>query len=186
VANIVVDDVLNYDNRMFRSPEQSTWPTIRRHGLSTKWRRCGAISVTAIAAVDHRVLLEVSHMKNQIAALLLVVGCASSGANRLYQSSFLAVLTVTNQRTEDETIYVMHAGYKGRRLGQVNGLASATFELTPADAANASDVQFLAMASLSGATEVSQSVTAERGARYKWELAAGRGHQFLSFRLMPK
>ena len=170
---------------MFRSPERSAWPTIRRHALSTKWRHCGAVSVIAVAAVDHRVL-EVTHMKNQIAALLLVVGCASSGANRLYQSSFLGVLTVTNQRTEDETIYVMHAGYKGRRLGQVNGLASATFELTPADAANASDVQFLATASLSGATEVSQSVTAERGARYEWELAPGRGHQFLSFRFMPK
>jgi len=139
--------LLNYDNRMFRSPERSACPTIRRHALSTKWRHCGAVSVIAVAAVDHRVL-EVTDMKNQIAALLLVVGCASSGANRLYQSSFLAVLTVTNQRTEDETIYVMHADYKGRRLGQVNGLASATFELTPADAANASDVQFLATASL--------------------------------------
>ena len=118
--------------------------------------------------------------------LLFVVGCAAAGVNRPDESAVASVLTVTNQRTEDETIYVMHAGYKGRRLGQVNGLASATFELTPADAANASDVQFLATASLSGATEVSQSVTAERGARYEWELAPGRGHQFLSFRFMPR
>ena len=115
-----------------------------------------------------------------------VVGCASAGVNRPDESAVASVLTVTNQRTEDVTIYVIHGGDKGRRLGQVNGLASATFELTPADAANASDVQFLETASLSGATEVSQSVTAERGTRYEWELAPGRGHQFLSFRFMPR
>jgi len=121
-------------------------------------------------------------MKNSIAALLVVVACASSGANRAARCRFIAVLNVTNERTEDETIYVTHDGYKGRRLGLVNGLESATFELTPSDASNLSNLQFLATASLSGATELSESITAERGARYDWRLAAGHGQQFLSFR----
>ena len=125
-------------------------------------------------------------MKTLILSCLFVVGCASAGVNRPDESAVASVLTVTNQRTEDVTIYVIHGGDKGRRLGQVNSLASAAFVLTAFDTPTASDVQFLATASLSGATELSQSVTAERGTRYEWELAPGRGHQFLSFRFMPK
>ena len=128
----------------------------------------------------------VSPMKALILSCLFVVGCASAGVNRPDESAVASVLTVTNQRTEDVTIYVIHGGEQGRRLGQVNSLASSIFVLTAFDTPTASDVQFLATASLSGATELSQSVTAERGTRYEWELAPGRGHQFLSFRFMPR
>jgi hypothetical protein len=120
-------------------------------------------------------------MRILLASALLVAGCASSGANLPYESSRVAVLTVNNERTEDATIYVMHGGSKGRRLGQVNSFESAKYVLTADDAPRAGDVQFLARLTVSGAMEVSDAITAERGASYEWKLGPGRGHQFLSF-----
>ena len=125
-------------------------------------------------------------MKTLILSCLFVVGCASAGVNRPDESAVASVLTVTNQRTEDVTIYVIHGGDKGRRLGQVNSLASAAFVLTAFDTPTASDVQFLARVAGTGATELSDAIVAARGASYDWRLGPARGHQFLSFRFMPK
>ena len=93
-----------------------------------------------------------------------------------------AMLTVTNQRAEDASIYVMHAGIRGRRLGQVQSFGRATFYLTTSDVPIASDVQFVAKTILTGTVEVSDAVGAQRGATYDWKLGPGRDFEFLSLR----
>ena len=121
-------------------------------------------------------------MKTRFAALLLLAGCASSGARPSDEQSVASVLTVTNQRGEDASIYIMHAGVRGRRLGQVTSFSSATFYLTGSDAPTASDVQFLAKAIVTGAVDVSDPIGAERGVTYDWKLGPGRHADFLSLR----
>jgi hypothetical protein len=117
-------------------------------------------------------------MKLSIILLLVLTACASSGRYVSNEQPPVSILTVENQRAEELTIYVMHAGYKGRRLGQVTGLASATFVLSEWDAPPAADVQFLAMAFGSGASELSDPIVATRGASYQWKLNPGHGQQF--------
>ena len=121
-------------------------------------------------------------MKTRFAALLLLAGCASSGARPSDEQPVASALTVTNQRGEDASIYVMHAGVRGRRLGQVTSFSSATFYLTGSDAPTASDVQFLAKAIVTGVVDVSDPIAAERGAAYDWKLGPGRHTDFLSLR----
>jgi len=121
-------------------------------------------------------------MKKRLAALLLLAGCASSGARPFDEQPTASILTVNNQRGEDASIYVMHAGVRGRRLGQVTSFATATFILTPSDAPTASDLQFLARTVISGIVEVSDPIGAERGAAYDWKLGPGPHADFLSLR----
>ena len=121
-------------------------------------------------------------MKLRAAALLLLAGCASSGARPTDEPPLAAVLTVTNQRGEDASIYVMHAGIRGRRLGEVQSFGRATFYLTTSDAPIASDVQFLAKTNITGMVDVSDAIGAERGAAYDWKLGPGRHFEFLSLR----
>lgn len=121
-------------------------------------------------------------MKTRIAALLLLAGCASSGARASDELPVASVLTVTNQRGEDASIYVMHAGVRGRRLGQVTSFGSARFYLTASDAPTASDIQFLAKAIVTGVVDVSDAIGAQRGAAYEWKLGPGRHFEFLSLR----
>jgi hypothetical protein len=116
-------------------------------------------------------------MKLSMVSLLLLTACASSG-RPVSNERPVSILTVDNQRPEELTIYVMHAGYKGRRLGQVNSLASATFVLNEWDAPPAADVQFLAMSFGNGASELSDPIVATRGASYQWKLNPGHGQQF--------
>ena len=113
-------------------------------------------------------------------------GVVNQEVNRPDESAVASVLTVTDQRTEDVTIYVIHGGDKGRRLGQVNSLASAAFVLTAFDTPTASDVQFLARVAGTGATELSDAIVAARGASYDWRLGPARGHQFLSLNYGPR
>jgi hypothetical protein len=121
-------------------------------------------------------------MQIRAAALLVLAGCASSGARPNDGLPVASVLTVTNQRGEDASIYVMHAGIRGRRLGQVPSFGSATFYLTTSDAPIASDVQFLAKTIITATVDVSDAIGAERGAAYDWKLGPGRHVEFLSLR----
>lgn len=121
-------------------------------------------------------------MKTRSVALLLLAGCASSGARLANELPAASILTVTNQRGEDESIYIMHDGVRGRRLGQVTSFGSATFHLTASDALLASDVQFLAKTVVTGIVDVSDPIGAERGATYDWKLGPGRHADFLSLR----
>ena len=117
-------------------------------------------------------------MKPLVASLLILAACASSGTHPREEARAVSILTVRNQRTEDLTIYVMHDGYKGRRLGQVTALESATFVLNDMDAPAATDLQFLAMSFVSGGSELSDPVLAVRGASYEWKLAPGKQNSF--------
>ena len=117
-------------------------------------------------------------MRPLVALLLLLGACASSGAHAGQEARAASILTVQNQRPQDLTIYVMHDGYKGRRLGQVSALASATFVLNEADVPNAVDLQFLAMSFVNGESELSDPILSVRGASYEWKLAPGRKNQF--------
>jgi type IV secretory pathway TrbF-like protein len=75
----------------------------------------------------------------------------------------------------------MHDGFKGRRLGQVNGLTTATFVLTEADAPIAADVQFLAASFVRGGHSVlSDPVIVRRGATYDWKLLSAYGHDAIT------
>ena len=121
-------------------------------------------------------------MKTRLAALLVLAGCASSGARPNEELRVTTQLTVTNQRGEDESIYIMHAGIRGRRLGQVTSFGHATFYLTTSDAPLASDLQFLAKTIITGMVDVSDPIGAERGAMYDWKLGPGRHADFLSLR----
>ena len=121
-------------------------------------------------------------MKVLIASLCFaIVGCASSGALPANDpAAAVAVLTVMNRRTEQAAIYLVHAGHKSRRLGDVNSLASETFVLTAADIPPADEIQFLAQISVSGNTELSDPVLSSRGAVYKWVIGPSRGQQTVS------
>ena len=121
-------------------------------------------------------------MKIRAALLLLLAGCASSGTHPSDELALASVLTVTNQRGEDASIYVVHAGIRGRRLGQVPSFGSATFALTTSDAPIASDVQFLAKMLITGVVDMSDPIGAERGAAYDWKLGPGHHFEFLSLR----
>ena len=121
-------------------------------------------------------------MKMLLASLLVAVGCASAATRFDDQPIPVSVLTVKNQRGEDATIYVMHAGIRGRRLGEVHSLSAASFVLTRGDTPTASDVQFLARAMVTGIIEVSDPVNSSTGANYEWKLGPGRGMAFLSLR----
>ena len=121
-------------------------------------------------------------MKRRLVALLLLAGCASSGARPTDELPVVTRLTVTNQRGEDEAIYVMYAGVRGRRLGHVTSFGTATFYLRASDAPIASDIQFVAKTIVSGIVDVSEPIGAERGAEYDWKLGPGRHADFLSLR----
>jgi hypothetical protein len=121
-------------------------------------------------------------MKTLLFSLMLLGGCATFGSRQGDTPRVVAVLTVNNQRVEQAIIYVTHAGYKGRRLGEVNGLASATFVLTELDAPIASDVQFLALSHMNGASVLSDPILTKRGASYEWKLAPGPNNQYSSIR----
>ena len=118
-------------------------------------------------------------MKRLIASLLLLGACASSGTRFGEEERAISILTVRNQRTDMLTIYVMHDGYKGRRLGEVNSLATATFVLSELDAPPATDLQFLAIAFSGNGSELSDPVQVMRGSSYEWRVAPARGQQVL-------
>jgi hypothetical protein len=132
--------------------------------------------MTAVVAVPFRK----TTMKALIASLLLVAACASSGTHTGQGSPAFSLLTVHNQRTEDAIIWVTRDGYRGRRLGQVNGLATATFVLTEMDAPVAADVRFLAASFVQEKSVLSDPVIVERGATYEWKLFSGIGHEAIS------
>lgn len=120
-------------------------------------------------------------MKALIASLFLAGACASSGMHGGATSPTYSFLTVHNERSEDLTIYVMRSGTKGRRLGDVTGLNSATFALSESDAPIAADIQFLAASFVrSGHSVLSDPVTVQPGARYDWKLFAPRGHDVIT------
>lgn len=133
--------------------------------------------MTATGAVSIRDV----DMKALLATLLLAGACASSGTRIAEEAPVASILTVHNGRTEEETIYVVRDGNRGRRLGQVNGLSTTTFVLTEFDVPLASDVQFLAT-SFSGGPHgiLSDPVILRRGASYDWKLSASTGQDVLS------
>jgi hypothetical protein len=111
-------------------------------------------------------------MRFLIASLLFLAACASSGARvgDATNGRAVSILTVRNQRFDD--------GYKGRRLGQVSSLGSATFVLDELDAPPATDLQFLAVSfSPNGGSELSDPIQVVRGESYVWKVAPGRDHQ---------
>ena len=114
-----------------------------------------------------------------ILATLVLVGCA---AGTVYEaaSAAVSVLVVDNQRPQEETIYIEHDGVKGRRLGTVGALASATFLLSESDVRATPELMFLAKAFANGWTDLSDPIAAMPGTRYVWQLAPMRGNAFLS------
>jgi hypothetical protein len=121
-------------------------------------------------------------MKPRFAALLLTLGCATTGQRISLEVPVAAMLTVNNERGEDVAVYIVQAGIRGRRLGQVTSYGTATFALTASDAPPAADVQFLAKAVVSGTLDLSDPIPAASGASYEWKLAPARGYQFLALR----
>jgi hypothetical protein len=121
-------------------------------------------------------------MKTRLAALLLTLGCASTWHPTSEELPVASVLTVNNQRGEDVAIYIMQAGIRGRRLGQVTSYGTAIFALSPSDARVAADVQFLAKAMITGTLDVSDPIPAANGASYEWKLPPGHGYPFLTLR----
>jgi len=114
-------------------------------------------------------------------AVLLLAGACASGIHESEESPAVSLLTVHNGHSEDETIYVMHDGSKGRRLGRVGGLNSATFVLTSLDVPLQARVQFLAASfSREGHSALSEPVIVERGATYDWKLFATPGHEVIT------
>lgn len=126
--------------------------------------------------------LEEEIMNPRLATLLLTLGCVSVGHRASEELPLAALLTVDNERSEDVAIYLMKAGVRGRRLGQVTSFGTATFALSKADAPPAADVQFLAKATVSGTMDLSDPIPAASGASYEWKLAPMRGYQYLALR----
>ncbi|HKW47696.1 MAG TPA: hypothetical protein VJN70_09625, partial [Gemmatimonadaceae bacterium] len=117
---------------------------------------------------------ELTLMRLLIASLLVLGACASSGAHFGEEQRAVSILTVRNQRPEILTIYVMHDGYKGRKLGDVKSLATATFVLDALDAPPATDLQFLAVSFDGAGSELSDPVQVVRGLSYEWKVAPPR------------
>src|SRR4051812_12828293 len=108
-----------------------------------------------------------------LVAIAAVAACAppSSVASRAdEQLEQPSVITVENQRTEDATIYVYHAGTATRRLGRVESLSSATFSLTASDGSAGSEYRFLAKMFANGSFDVSDPIVAVKSVRYHWQL----------------
>lgn len=119
-------------------------------------------------------------MKALLVALLFAGACVS-GIHESEESPAVSLLTVHNEHGEDETIYVMHDGSKGRRLGRVGGLNSATFVLTRLDVPLQATVRFLAASfSRDGHSVLSDPVVVARGATYDWKLFAAPGHEVIT------
>src|SRR5438094_704232 len=90
-ANSVVDDLLNNRRQMFHRRKHSVRPTIRLRPLSTEWHRGtvapwhrgtvapwhrgAGVCVLSFAAAGAAHTSKRAHMKNSIAALLVVVAC---------------------------------------------------------------------------------------------------------------
>jgi hypothetical protein len=121
-------------------------------------------------------------MKPALGALLFLVGCASSGYRAYEEPPAFSLLTVQNLRAEDAAVYVIHAGIRGRRLGQVTSYSTATFILSASDTPMATDVQFLAKELITGTMVLSDAIGTERGATYEWKLAPGADHSYLGLR----
>lgn len=116
-----------------------------------------------------------------LSVALLLAGACTSGIHVSEESPAVSLLTVHNELGEDETVYVMHDGSKGRRLGSVAGLNSATFVLTRLDVPLQATVQFLAASfSRAGHSVLSDPVVVERGATYDWKLFAKPGHEVIT------
>jgi hypothetical protein len=120
-------------------------------------------------------------MKRLIAILLFVGACASSGAHVVETPQAASLLTVHNGRTEDETIYIVLDGYRGRRLGEAKGLSTTTFVLTDLDVPIAGDVRFLAARFDHGTHGMlSDPLVVQRGASYDWRLFPTTGEDVIS------
>jgi len=169
VSSDVVDNLYTQKDRVHASGASRAWPFF------------ASVFVILIAATRCRRIYCEFVMKTLLLSLVMLGGCMTFGS-RESTPPIVAVLTVNNLRAEQATIYVTHAGYKGRRLGEVNGLASATFVLTELDAPVASDVQFLALSHMNGASILSDPIITMRGASYEWKLAPGRGNDYSSVR----
>lgn len=114
-----------------------------------------------------------------LSALLLVSCVAALGPS--YQLP-VALLVVDNQRTDDEWIYLERDGAKGRRLGRVAALSVDTLVLRESDVVPGSRFALDAIAFASGNADQSETITAQRGAIYTWQLAPSRGMSFLTSR----
>ena len=120
-------------------------------------------------------------MKALLVVPLLLAGACASVMHPSEETPAVSLLTVHNQRPEDETIYVVRDGSKGRRLGTVAGLNSATFVLTPLDVPLAASVQFLAASfRRDGHSVLSDPVVVQQGATYDWKLFATPGHEVIT------
>lgn len=123
-------------------------------------------------------------MKRIMSFLLIVIalgfGACTATVIQEGEHAAAAVLLVDNQRTSDETIYLEHAGVKGRRLGIVGALSQKTFALTESDIAATAEVTFLAKSFADGWTDLSDPMAAVAGVRYVWQLAPMRGNSFIS------
>ena len=109
-----------------------------------------------------------------------LLGCAPASTYEVAPGVVVSVLVVDNQRTEEETIYIEHDGVKGRRLGVVGALTSATFVLSESDVRATPELMFLAKAFANGWTDLSDPIIAAPATRYVWQLAPMRGNAFLS------
>jgi hypothetical protein len=124
-------------------------------------------------------------MKTLIIASIGAAGCTSAGAHRADPGPALSALTVTNQRTEPATIYLVRNRTRQRRLGDLNGLRSASFVLNANDTPATAELQFLAVFSVTGLTELSDDVASLRGVTYAWTLAPMQGQQTLTLSYWP-
>src|SRR5438128_2348913 len=97
-------------------------------------------------------------MKPLLGTLLFLVGCASSGYRAYEEAPAFSLLTVQNLRAEDAAVYVIHAGIRGRRLGEVTSYSTATFILSASDTPIATDVQFLAKELITGTMVLSDAI----------------------------
>jgi len=116
-----------------------------------------------------------SHLAFFVPAFSLIACVASVGPG--YQTP-VALLVITNQRTEDSHVYLQRGGRgKDRHLGLAHALSTDTLVLRDADITPGTSIGFVAMSFLTGATDQSDAITAERGVVYRWTLGPARGQQ---------
>ena len=97
-----------------------------------------------------------------VAALLLGVGCTSSGANRQPSPRAEAFVRVENRSMLDMTIYVIRSSER-RRLGLVNALSTQTLRIPSVLVEGAGILRFQADPIGGSRTPVSQEIMVSDG-----------------------
>ena len=111
-----------------------------------------------------------------LALTAALISCVAT-VGAVYEAP-VALLIVENDRLEDAHIYLQRTdGRRDRHLGIARGTRVDTLLLRYSDITPGTEVGFVAMSFLTGATDQSNRVIGALGTVYRWTIGPARGQQ---------